>query len=222
MELPMEMLIVSDSPIFARAVQQLLDQWPGVCRSRVRGGTETAAERGRSSPDGLLLAPRTWEELAYWLPTLRREYRACPWLLLTEPRLAGMFLSALQAHSCTLVAPDASLESLQDALRALAARRGACLSAELQARFARGAGMEAALRWARSPSLMELQCACAVSLGLSNRRIAEVLHMGEATVKSHVHHLLQKLGLSGRSELGALVQRALAPLPARIVGEKAA
>jgi Bacterial regulatory proteins, luxR family len=50
-----------------------------------------------------------------------------------------------------------------------------------------------------------------VSLGLSNRQISEVLHLGEATVKSHLHSLLNKLELSDREDLGLYFAQALAP-----------
>jgi DNA-binding NarL/FixJ family response regulator len=59
---------------------------------------------------------------------------------------------------------------------------------------------------------MELQCACAVSFGLRDGQIAQVLQLSEATVKSHVHHMLQKLALKNRVELGCHVTRAFAPV----------
>jgi DNA-binding NarL/FixJ family response regulator len=64
----------------------------------------------------------------------------------------------------------------------------------------------------RLPTSAELQCGCAVSLGLRNRQIAKHLHLAEATVKSHVHRLLRKLELSDRTELGGYLRSALTPM----------
>lgn len=210
MELPMELLIVSNSPILGRGLRHLLDRWPTLFRSRM----VIEQVESPTPPDALLVAPQSWEEMAFWLPTLRKRYAFCPWLLLADVRVAGMFLSLIQPQPCLLVGLEAAPESLEQAADSLASRRGFCLSSELCARFARGADLESVGRWRPSPSARELQCGCAVSLGLCNRRIAEVLHVSEATVKTHLHHFMGKLDLSNRWELGAFVQRALAaPTP---------
>ena len=40
-----------------------------------------------------------------------------------------------------------------------------------------------------------------LALGLPNRAIAERLVTSEATIKSHVHHLIDKLGAASRAEV---------------------
>ena len=47
----------------------------------------------------------------------------------------------------------------------------------------------------------EREVLLAVSQGLSNREIAEQLHLGYGTVKTHVSHLLTKLDLRDRAQL---------------------
>jgi DNA-binding NarL/FixJ family response regulator len=46
-----------------------------------------------------------------------------------------------------------------------------------------------------------------VAKGLRNREIARTLHIAESTVKDHVHHILEKLGMASRTELAYVVAR---------------
>ena len=43
--------------------------------------------------------------------------------------------------------------------------------------------------------------------GISNKEIARKLHIETATVKNHVHHILQKLEVSSRGEAAAIYRR---------------
>lgn len=58
-----------------------------------------------------------------------------------------------------------------------------------------------------SPSLSprEREIASLVSEGLSNKEIAIDLHIGPATVKNHVHNILDKLGVRRRAAIAARV-----------------
>lgn len=207
MHLPHEVVVVSASPILSAALRQLVEsELQNVCCHTLCDPEAPTCAEG-AAPDVVLFAPQSWEEAAAWFVRLRRRFPTCPWLVLSEPRLAGMFLSHLQEHPCALVPASAPPETLRRALLGLEHRSNTRITEELQARFAYGTALTASC-W-RLPTPMELQCGCAVSLGLSNRQIAGLLHVGETTVKSHVHHLLQKLGLDGRAELSTFVQQAL-------------
>jgi DNA-binding NarL/FixJ family response regulator len=46
-----------------------------------------------------------------------------------------------------------------------------------------------------------------ISEGLSNKEIAERLHIATYTVKSHVHGVLRKLGLDTRLQVAASTRR---------------
>ncbi|MFE0156763.1 response regulator transcription factor [Nonomuraea sp. NPDC059007] len=43
-----------------------------------------------------------------------------------------------------------------------------------------------------------------VGRAISNREIAEILHLSEGTVKTHLNRLMAKLGLSNRAQVVAL------------------
>jgi DNA-binding CsgD family transcriptional regulator len=47
--------------------------------------------------------------------------------------------------------------------------------------------------------------------GLGNKELAARLDIGEATVKAHLTHIFQKLGVRGRAELAAVYYGGLAP-----------
>jgi DNA-binding NarL/FixJ family response regulator len=213
MEQPLRLIVVSASPIFSRALEGLIIGGPLECRTQSLHGAELAEPTGTADLDLAVVAPQNWQELAGWLHPLRRNLAHLPWLLLADPRLIGMFLCSLQDKHCALVAPGAPTEELWTAAQSLVDRQYTCLHDELLVTFVQGASANYSNRRLRLPSPQELQCGCAVSLGLSNRQIAETLHLQEVTVKSHLYRLMRKLNLPSRYHLAALFNQALA-LPA--------
>lgn len=213
MEVSAQVLIVSGSPIIASALQGLLQEAPTPWQSRAVTNLDMPEPQTPQDASILLLAPQHWEEFRRWLPGLRREFARHPWLLLAEPRLAGMFLPYLEGQPCALVPLGASPEELWSRLEGLMDARGACLRHELLARFSPGWPAREGSGRLQIPTPAELQCGCAVAMGLGNRQIAELLHLAETTVKSHVHHLRRKLRLNDRTELGGYVQNVLTLRP---------
>ena len=53
----------------------------------------------------------------------------------------------------------------------------------------------------------ELDVARHVASGLTNPQVADKLHVGTATVKTHLDHIYAKLGINSRAELAAEVTR---------------
>ena len=56
-------------------------------------------------------------------------------------------------------------------------------------------------------SSRELDVAELISVGRSNKEIAQALGISEPTVKKHVGHILDKLGLQDRLQVGLYVAR---------------
>jgi DNA-binding NarL/FixJ family response regulator len=54
-------------------------------------------------------------------------------------------------------------------------------------------------------SRREEEIAGLVERGLTNRRIAELLHLSERTAENRVEHILTKLGLQNRSQVATWV-----------------
>ena len=64
-----------------------------------------------------------------------------------------------------------------------------------------GASAQDATRTAELLTPREREVLRLLALGLPDRVIAERLVTSEATIKSHVHHLIDKLGASSRAEV---------------------
>ncbi len=209
MECSAEVLLVSRCPLLGRALSALAPErlrctalpWPA--------GSPVFVSASAVDPGGLILLPECWEDVELWLPALQARCAAVPWVILGDPRIGGLFLSRLEAQPWAPARPEASMEELEAALGALRRWRPGTAENALVARFAQGArplpgGLPVSL-----PTPREVQYGCAVSLGLSNHRTAEVARFSEETVKSHLRHLFGKLELHCREALGEHVEQAL-------------
>ena len=88
------------------------------------------------------------------------------------------------------------------------AMTGRLLSHIVDQRVTRGlAGVKAAVRMTkRERGVTDL-----IAEGLSNKEIAQRLHIATYTVKSHVHNILEKLALHSRLQISAHAHRTGAP-----------
>jgi DNA-binding NarL/FixJ family response regulator len=161
----------------AEAVRVCREQGPDVVlmdvRMPVMDGIE-ATEKLRSGPD----APRV--------------------LVLTTFDLDEHVYDALAAGASGFLLKDVTAERLFDAVRVVAA--GEALLAPGIAEFARmrpraPAGGTLAALTPRETDVLRL-----LAEGLSNPELAERLHVGEETVKTHVSRILSKLGLRDRTQ----------------------
>jgi two-component system nitrate/nitrite response regulator NarP len=51
----------------------------------------------------------------------------------------------------------------------------------------------------------EREVAALVCNGLPNKTVAQKLNVSEGTVKTHLHHIFQKLGVHGRAEMSVVL-----------------
>jgi DNA-binding NarL/FixJ family response regulator len=122
-------------------------------------------------------------------------------LILTTYDLDEYVFAALRAGACGFLLKHTSPEGLVEAIRTVAAGDGLIapsVTRRLIAEFARTPAAAAPPReldqlTGRERSVLEL-----VARGRSNAEIAEELVVGATTVKTHVGHVLTKLGLRDR------------------------
>jgi DNA-binding NarL/FixJ family response regulator len=132
-------------------------------------------------------------------------------VMLTTFDLDEYVFDALDAGASGFLLKNASAEQLVASIR-LVATGEALLAPTITRRLIRRFGRQ---RTRRSPaggavsslSARELEVLKLMARGLSNAEVAEALHLGLATVKSHVAATLEKLGLRDRVQAVVLAHR---------------
>ena len=122
--------------------------------------------------------------------------------------------SALEAGACGFLLKDTSPHDLIHAVR-LAHGGDSMLSPRVTRRLIQRVTTDAPIRRRRDAlarletlTRREREVLTEVGLGRSNTEIAVSLHMSEATVKSHISHLFDKLGVTNRVQVAIAAYRA--------------
>ncbi len=132
---------------------------------------------------------------------------AIPRLLANDPGIRVLVLTtfgderniylALRAGAAGFLLKTCRAEELREAVRGVAAGRPA-VSVEvvgaLVQRYVRSPPTSAALEALAELTERELDVMRHAARGLSNTEIGAAMFLGESTVKSHLHHLMRKLG----------------------------
>jgi two-component system, NarL family, response regulator len=123
---------------------------------------------------------------------LRREQSDSRFLVLTTYDTEDDVTRALQAGASGYLLKGTNRQTLREAIRAVHAGR----------RFIPPEIAERALPGDSSEQLTEREVAVLrhIAAGLGNREIGEQLGISESTVKTHVNHLLGKLGVTDRTK----------------------
>lgn len=118
-------------------------------------------------------------------------------------------LACAEAGVAGIVARDASMEELLSALRATARGDVRCsprVAALVMRRVARLASLRPPDGKGANLTRREREIAAFIDRGLSNKEIASALGIETATVKNHVHSLLEKLQVRRRGEVPSVLR----------------
>ncbi|MFC5064589.1 response regulator [Actinomycetospora atypica] len=128
-------------------------------------------------------------------------------LVLTTYADDDAVLPALRAGAAGYLTKDTTGEALCAAIRTVAAG-GSVLDAAVQARLVALAGTPTPRpEIPEGLTAREVDTLRLVAEGLSNQQVASRLFVSEATVKTHVNHLISKLAVDGRPALVAWAWR---------------
>jgi DNA-binding NarL/FixJ family response regulator len=138
---------------------------------------------------------------------VRREAPEVRVLILTTYADDDAVLPALRAGAAGYLTKDTTGEALCAAIRTVAAG-GSVLDAAVQARLVALAGSPTPRpEIPEGLTAREVDTLRLVAQGLSNQQVASRLVVSEATVKTHVNHLISKLAVDGRPALVAWAWR---------------
>lgn len=201
-------VIADDQALLRGGFEALLSSVEGIEVVAVAAnGAEAVAAAAKHRPDVVLMDIRM--PVLDGLEATRRVVRADPQvkvLVLTTFDLDEYVFEAIRSGASGFLLKDALPADLVDAVRVIAGGE-ALLSPRatrlLVEQFAEGGAVPAAGAREALASLTdrELEVLRLVAQGLSNVEISRTLFIGGATTKTHISHLLAKLGARDRAQL---------------------
>lgn len=196
--MPVRVLIADDHSVVRQGLRMFLKLDPELEVIGEAGNGAEAIQMARAlRPDVVLmdlLMPGTDGIVA--TQRIRAEVPSTEVLALTSVLEDASVVGAVQAGAIGYLLKDTSAEQLCKAIKE-AAQGKVQLAPEAAARLVRE------VRAPDNPESLtgrETEVLRALANGLTNREIARTLNIGERTVKTHVSHLLSKLGLQSRTQ----------------------
>ncbi|WP_394361164.1 response regulator [Amycolatopsis sp. SB7-3] len=195
-EPPIRLLLADDHPIVRAGLRALLETEPGLVVSAEAATAEEAVARAAGGDIDVVLmdlrfGPGMTGAEATAVITARPD--APRVLIVTTYDTDADTLPAIEAGATGYLLKDAPPEELVAAVRTAAAGRTTLAPTVADRLMNRMRMPTAAL------TLREIEVLVLVADGLSNRAIAERLHLTEGTVKSHLARSYTKLGVDSRT-----------------------
>jgi two-component system, NarL family, response regulator LiaR len=198
---PIRVLVVDDHAVVREGLRTFLALQEGVEVVGEAGDGEDAVRQAeRLRPDVVLMdlvMPKLDGVGA--MRELRRRLPASRVIVLTSFADDDRLLPAIQAGAAGYLLKDAQPRELARAVRAAHAGE-ALLDPVVAARLVEAIAQERGEEPSERLTRRERQVLELIGRGLSNKRIARELGISEKTVKTHVGHVLAKLGVTDRTQ----------------------
>jgi len=187
-------LIADDHPVVRTGLALMLKYEPDIeVVAEANNGREAVELFRRHRPDVTLMDLRMPEmDGVEAITAIRSEFPAARIILLTIYDGDEDIYQGLRAGAPAYLLKDAPCEEILEALRAVHAGQRR-ITREVGARLAERAGF---------PELTEreLEVLRLMVRGMSNQEIAAALFITEGTIKFHINHILNKLGVNDRTQ----------------------
>ena len=194
-----------DESIMSAAMRALLDQQPDFEVLGFTTGRESAAAVAELTPHVMIVvAPALGLDDSRELAELAALTKI---VLIAKAESAHRSVEALCVGVRAVLAPDSSADDLIHVLRTVSAGASMVMPAAARRSLqglpqqgrSYGTGRRAADLTPRESEVIVL-----LAQGKSNAEVAEKLSVSLATVRSHVHHVLRKMGVSTRAQAVAI------------------
>jgi DNA-binding NarL/FixJ family response regulator len=203
---PPRVYLVSEVRLYREGLISSLSRQRGLFLVGAGPRAEALSELVNLRPDVLLLDVAGCDSF-----TVPRQAR----LLLPQVRVIAFAVAAgeadvlacAEAGFCGYVAQDGSVEDLVEAVRRAVSGELVCSPRIASMLFSRLGSLSVAGAVSAAAERLtprEREIAALVSRGLPNKEVARRLGVSGATVKNHVHNILQKLNLQRRGEIAVL------------------
>jgi DNA-binding NarL/FixJ family response regulator len=210
-------LIVDDQSLVRAGFRLILESQPDFeVIGEAQDGTDAVELARRLHPDVVLMDVRMprCDGLEATRRILENGSSRCRIVMLTTFDLDEYVYAALRAGACGFLLKDVTPEQLNAAVRLVAAGDALLapsITRRLIERYASRDGRSELTRDVSSLTDREIDVLRLMAQGLGNEAIGEKLFVSEATVKTHVAHILDKLHVENR------VQAVVAAYESRLV-----
>jgi DNA-binding NarL/FixJ family response regulator len=202
--------VVVDVNLYRDGIVEYLERQDGLVVVGSAASLEESLDAIRErQPDVVLVDARNRKVI----PILRQacdEHAGCHVVVLGVDEQEDDIVACARLGAAGYISRSTPLESLLSVLQSITRDEMICsprVAAMLFRRLSRAATRET-LKTDGHPRLSgrEREILELIDAGLSNKEIAQRLHIQLSTVKNHVHHILQKLGVNRREEAVEQVQ----------------